>query len=86
MEFEEFFKQKNADLINTVGEKDFFANKVYFVDEIFSMVKEWQRGKRNETQVLEWVCLKENEPINCPIFDIQTLGCHSCESYKCRLL
>jgi len=33
------------------------------------------------SDVIHFVCLNGKEPIDCPIFDIQRYGCHSCNRY-----
>jgi len=60
MEFIEYFKQKEADLIKVIGEKDWKENKMYFVDEILSMVAEWEVKKLNKPDVIG-----RSEQFNC---------------------
>ncbi len=40
--FEEFLKEKESNLIKIIGEKEWLENKVYFTNEIISMVEEWE--------------------------------------------
>jgi hypothetical protein len=42
MEFIEYFKEREKDLIKAVGEKEWEDNKVYYVEEIIEIVNEWQ--------------------------------------------
>lgn len=53
MEFIDYFKEREKELIDAVGEKEWRENKVYFVDEIVEIVKDWQ--------------LKVNQPKQLPL-------------------
>lgn len=45
MEFIDFLKERESLLIEKVGENDWKENKLYLVDEIISMVTEWEAKK-----------------------------------------
>jgi hypothetical protein len=58
MEFLEYFKEREKDLIKAVGEKDWIANKVYYVEEIAEIVNEWQLKFLPIQRVSNWGELK----------------------------
>lgn len=58
MEFLEYFKEREKDLIKAVGEKDWEANKVYYVEEIAEIVNEWQLKFLPIQRVINLVCPK----------------------------
>ncbi len=42
MEFIDYIKERESQLIKAIGEKDWKENKVYFINEIISMAEEWK--------------------------------------------
>ena len=65
IEFENYLREVEKDLIEGVGEEGWKANKVYFVEEMVEFVKRWSKEKElKELLVGVYRIVEEAEELN----------------------